>query len=89
MGYEKPLTGAERVARRRAALRAQGLKPKTIWVPDVKSTDFRERAERSCQWLWDRVPEEEAVMTWIDEMNAEVFADLDQREDEVRRGQAG
>jgi len=89
MGYEKPLTGAERVAKRRAALRAQGLKPKTIWVPDVNSAEFRVRAERSCQWLWDRVPEEEQVMAFIDAMNAEVFADLEQREEEFRRGQTG
>lgn len=85
---EAPLTGAQRVAKRRAALRAQGLKPVTIWVPDVRSVDFRERAERSCQWLWDRMPEEEQVWAWVDAMNAEVFADLDRREAEFRRGQA-
>jgi Protein of unknown function (DUF3018) len=89
MGFEKPLTGAERVAKRRAALRAQGLRPKTIWVPDVKSPAFRERAARSCQWLWARIPEEEDLMAWADAMNAEVFVDLDQREDELGRGQPG
>lgn len=35
MGFEKPLTGAERTARRRAKLRAQGLKPHTFWLPEL------------------------------------------------------
>lgn len=51
MGFEKPLTGAERVARRRAALRAQGLKPKTIWVPDRNSEAFKERTRREVEAL--------------------------------------
>jgi Protein of unknown function (DUF3018) len=46
MGYEKPMTGAERVARRRAALRAQGLRPRTFWLPDPESEAFQEQAQR-------------------------------------------
>ncbi len=88
MGYEKPLTGAERVARRRAALRAQGLRPKTFWLPDVSTPEFRERAERSRQWLWDRASEEGQVMAWLDAFNDELFADLDQRDEEPLRGKA-
>ncbi len=46
MGCETPLTGAERVARRRAALRAQGLRPKTFWLPDTQSEAFHAQAAR-------------------------------------------
>jgi hypothetical protein len=46
MNKPEPLTPRERVARRRAALRAQGLRPKQFWVPDVRSAEFREQARR-------------------------------------------
>lgn len=49
MGCEKPITGAERVPCRRAALRAQGLRPRTFWLPDPKSPSFIEQARRDCE----------------------------------------
>ena len=38
-----------RVAAHRAALRARGLRPIQIWVPDVRSPSFREQARRQSQ----------------------------------------
>ncbi|MCY4431366.1 MAG: DUF3018 family protein, partial [Rhodospirillales bacterium] len=35
-----PATSAQRVAKRRAALRAQGLRPVQIWVPDTCAPGF-------------------------------------------------
>jgi hypothetical protein len=35
-----------KVQRHRARLRAQGLRPIQIWVPDVRSAAFREQAHR-------------------------------------------
>lgn len=49
MGYEAPLTGAQRVAKRRAALRAQGLKPRTFWLPEItpeRRADIAEQCKR-------------------------------------------
>lgn len=46
MDMERPMTSAERVAKRRAALRAQGLRPRTVWLPDRASPDFLERVDR-------------------------------------------
>jgi hypothetical protein len=46
MGKHEPLTNRERVARRRAALRAQGLRPKQIWVPDTRRPGFWEEIQR-------------------------------------------
>ena len=39
-------TGAQRVAKRRAALRAQGLRPVQIWVPDTRAPGFAEECAR-------------------------------------------
>jgi Protein of unknown function (DUF3018) len=75
MGFEKPLTGAERVAKRRAALRAQGLKPKTIWVPDRKNEAFKERARLDCERAWALVPEDEQAMAFVEAMTDELLRD--------------
>ena len=37
---------SERVAKHRAALRAAGLRPIQIWVPDVRSSAFTAEAHR-------------------------------------------
>ena len=39
-------TSARRVAKRRAALRAQGLRPVQIWVPDTRAPGFAEEYAR-------------------------------------------
>ena len=49
MNKPTPISSRERVARRRAAQRAQGLRPKQIWVPDVRTPAFREEANRQAR----------------------------------------
>lgn len=45
----KPMSRAERVERRRAKLRAAGLRPVQIWVPDTRVPGFAEECRRqSC-----------------------------------------
>ena len=39
-------TSAQRVAKRRTALRAQGLRPVQIWVPDTRAPGFAEECAR-------------------------------------------
>ena len=39
-------TSAQRVAKRSAALRAQGLRPIQIWVPDTRAPGFAEECAR-------------------------------------------
>ena len=41
-----PATTAQRVAKRRDALRAQGLRPIQIWVPDTRAPGFAEECAR-------------------------------------------
>ena len=46
MGIHESLTGAQRAARRRAKLRAQGLRPIQLWVPDLRSPGVRDAIAR-------------------------------------------
>jgi hypothetical protein len=46
MNKHTSLSTRERVAKHRAALRAQGLRPKQIWVPDLRLPEVRERIRR-------------------------------------------
>jgi len=46
MSKHIPLSSRERVARRRAALRAQGLRPKQFWVPDLRRPEVRAQIRR-------------------------------------------
>jgi hypothetical protein len=39
-------TGAERVRKHREKMKAAGLKPVTIWVPDVNSSEFKAQIAR-------------------------------------------
>ena len=45
----KPKSVRVKVAEHRDRLRAQGLRPIQIWVPDVRSLSFREQARRQSQ----------------------------------------
>jgi len=42
----KKMTVRERVAAYRARLREEGLRPVQVWVPDVRSPEFRAEAQR-------------------------------------------
>ena len=45
-GTWRRTTSAQRVEKRRAALRAQGLRPIQIWVPDSRAPGFAEECAR-------------------------------------------
>jgi len=45
----KPKPVRVKVREHRERLRAQGLRPIQIWVPDVRSPSFREQARRQSQ----------------------------------------
>ena len=42
----RPLTSREKVRAHRARLRAQGLRPVTLWLPDMRSPEFAAQAHR-------------------------------------------
>ncbi|HTT79359.1 MAG TPA: antitoxin MazE-like protein [Stellaceae bacterium] len=45
---------AQRVARRRAKLRAAGLRPVQLWVPDTRDPQFIEECRRQSRLLRER-----------------------------------
>ena len=59
------LAARERVRKHRASLRARGLRPIQIWVPDTRRPGFAEEARRQCLALRDD-PQEKEVLDWIE-----------------------
>lgn len=55
----------ERSRRDRAALRAAGLKPVRIWVPDTRSRGFAAECRRQSQLLRND-PDEREVLGWLE-----------------------
>jgi len=45
------LTSAERVKRRRDKMRAAGLRPVQIWVPDTRDAAFAAECRRQCELI--------------------------------------
>ncbi|MGH6899223.1 MAG: antitoxin MazE family protein [Geminicoccales bacterium] len=48
-GHSKSTSSRAKVAAHRARLRARGLRPVQIWVPDVRSPEFKAEAERQAR----------------------------------------
>ena len=58
-------SSASRVQRRRDKLRAAGLRPVQIWVPDVRRPGFAEECRRqSLQLRGD--PQEAEILAWLE-----------------------
>ena len=62
MGYMSRLgTGARRLRTRRDELRAAGLRPVQIWVPDTRSSGFAAECQRQAQLVRDAEECEDAA----------------------------
>lgn len=48
MGAQPASTPRERTARRRAALRQQGLKPRQFWLPDMNDPEVQAQIAHEC-----------------------------------------
>ncbi len=57
---------AARVQKHRAALRASGLRPVQIWVPDTRAPGFAEECRRQ-SLLIRNDPQEHDVLEWIEQ----------------------
>lgn len=57
----------ERVSKHRKALRAAGLRPVQIWVPDTRKASFAAKCRRQSQSLL-RDPHEKEVLTILAQM---------------------
>lgn len=55
---------AERVQKHRAALRAAGLRPVQIWVPDTRREDFAQECRRQSA-LVRKDPHDTDTLNWL------------------------
>ena len=60
-------TAKDRVRRHRESLRARGLRPIQIWVPDTRRPGFAEEARRQCLAVRDD-PQEKETLEFIEKM---------------------
>jgi hypothetical protein len=63
--HPKSTSSRAKVSAHRARLRAQGLKPVQIWLPDVRSPAFKAEAERQAR-LVAMDPHEAETMAFIE-----------------------
>jgi Protein of unknown function (DUF3018) len=75
MGVHENLTGAQRAARYRAAKRAQGLRLKQIWVPDLRDPKVREQLRSEGAEI-NRRDRKSGIMAEIEAMGDELLASL-------------
>lgn len=57
-------TVAERVGKHRAELRAAGLRPVQLWLPDTRRRGFRAACRRQSLMLGDD-PHEAEILAWL------------------------
>lgn len=69
MGKHDKIVNRERVARRRAALRAQGLRPKQFWVYDTRQPGFYERINEQARKIAES-PREKEDQAWVDSLQS-------------------
>jgi hypothetical protein len=58
------ITLADRVKKHREALKAAGLRPVQIWVPDTRRRGFAQECKRQSRKLL-RDPQEKEVLKWL------------------------
>ena len=55
-----------RVQKHRASLKARGMRPVQLWVPDTRSADFAAECRRQSSLL-DADPQEREILDWIEQ----------------------
>lgn len=73
-------TGSQRVQRRRDKLRAAGLRPVQIWVPDTRAPGFAEECRRQCLLLAAAGNIDRDIDAWVEANNQGLAAELDELE---------
>jgi Protein of unknown function (DUF3018) len=73
MRRKAPSPSAPRVRRRRDKLRAQGLRPIQIWVPDTRAPGFAAEAARQAKLVAEATTK--ADLDYLDRFADDVFHD--------------
>ena len=75
MGEHQPNSSAARVAKHRAAMKAQGFRLKQFWVPDMRDPALQARLREESRIIAARVDDEKEVMGWVDAVTEGVWDD--------------
>jgi hypothetical protein len=67
-----PKSSRDKVRTHREKLRAQGLRPIQIWVPDVRSPEFAAEARRQ-SLLVSQSPQEAEDQAWVDAVSLPIW----------------
>ena len=73
-------SNAQRVAKHRQTLRAQGLRPVQIWVPDTRAEGFAEECARQTAIVAAADRADPELMAFLDAAADELLADLNAAE---------
>jgi len=57
----------KRVKAHRDKLRASGLRPIQIWVPDIRNPNFAAECQRQCLVIAKDINAEKEILDWVDE----------------------
>lgn len=76
MGVHERLTGAQRAARRRAVLRAQGLRPVQLWVPDLRNPEVQARIRADAASLKAQAHRWDDILDDVEAFAAALMAEL-------------
>jgi hypothetical protein len=71
-------TSADRVRRRRDKMRAAGLRPVQLWVPDTRAPGFAAECRRQCQRIAaaEQTATAQAETDFWEHVTADAWADL-------------
>jgi len=69
-----PSTSSERVAKRRRALRANGLRPIQIWIPDTRVPGFAEECRRQSLLVAEADRNDPGLMAFMDAAWLDLFS---------------
>ena len=86
MGMHETLTGAQRAARFRASKRAQGLRLKQLWVPDLRDPQVREAIRRSAEAI-NASDRRDGVTDYLQSLSDEMMNSLPPYDQDDERGQ--
>jgi Protein of unknown function (DUF3018) len=76
MGKHEVFTSAQRIAKRREALRERGMRPKQFWLPDLRDPKVRARIQADAAALAAQAYRWNDLLDDVEAMGAEVLGKM-------------
>jgi hypothetical protein len=70
----------QRVQKRREAMRAAGLRPVQLWLPDTRNPEFKAQMDREARLINEADAKDTWLQAFMDETWRETIADLEEFE---------